>query len=95
MLVNLVSDNFDNAMAVVAAGALPLQVEMLSSGSDEGRSNASVALGNLMTGNPANKRAVAAAGAITPLVVLLSRGSLWGKAKASEGCNDIGEPHGR
>jgi HEAT repeat protein len=66
----------------LAAGALPLLVELLSSGSEEGRANAAMALDNLDFDN--HWSAVVAAGAIPPLVELLHDGSDDGRVNAEE-----------
>jgi hypothetical protein len=62
-----------------------LLVELLSSGSDDGRVYAAVALGNLACGNDTITAAVVAAGAI-PLMVELLRGggSVEGRMYAVE-----------
>jgi HEAT repeat protein len=66
----------DVAIAIVAAGALPPLVELLSSRFDAGtRKNAATALMMLAGRNKVIKAAVVAAGAIPPLVELLRGGS--------------------
>jgi hypothetical protein len=67
----------------MAAGPLPLLVDLLSGGSDEGMAMAAVAL-RVLAYYDAKKTAVVAAGAILPLVELLRfRGSVDGRRKAA------------
>jgi vacuolar protein 8 len=54
----------DNRAAIVAAGAIPLLVELLRGGSENGRANAAFVLGNLSTGDDAITTVVVAAGTI-------------------------------
>jgi hypothetical protein len=61
--------------AVVAAGALPPLVELLRSGSDDGKGYAAGALGMLADGNVDIMPVIVAVGALPPLVVMLSSGS--------------------
>jgi hypothetical protein len=58
-------------------------VDLLSSGSHEGRAKVAGLLGNLMCGNDAIKTAIMAAGALPPLIELMSGGSDRGKAFAA------------
>jgi hypothetical protein len=64
-------------------------VELLSSGSDEGRAEAAGALWNLAVVNNANREAVLAAGALPPLVDLLIVGSDKGRAYAAGALGDL------
>jgi hypothetical protein len=75
----------DNVL-VVAAGAIPLLAELLSSVSEKGREKAAGMLWSLGVGNNAYKIEIAPAGAIPPLVHLLDGGSEEGRAN--------GESHG-
>ena len=70
-------------VAIAAAGATCSLVEMVRSGLDEGKKNATLALAILAFGNAANKVAVVATGAISPQVELLRDGSDEGKKNAA------------
>jgi hypothetical protein len=61
LLVMFVRDTDDDTATIVEAGALPLLVEMLRGGSDEGWAKAADTLANLMFRNNDNKEAVVAA----------------------------------
>jgi len=71
------------ALAIVAAGAIPLLVKLLRSGSDEGKTESAlkVLFLSLINGGT-TKAAVVAAGALPPLVELLSGGSNEVRANA-------------
>jgi mannose/fructose-specific phosphotransferase system component IIA len=77
-----VVDRNDTA-TIMAAGALPLLVELLSSGSDKGRQQAAWALANLALNNDIIASAFVAAGALPMLVELLSSGSEKGRMEAA------------
>jgi hypothetical protein len=69
--------------AVLVAGALPVLVDLLHSGSDRGKENAAVALSNLASDYAANTAVIMVAHAVPPLVELLRGGSIQGKEKAA------------
>jgi hypothetical protein len=71
VLGHLASGNDASRADVVAAGALPPLVWLLSSGSDSGKAEVAEVLG-ILSGNNANNAAIVAAGALPPLVKLLS-----------------------
>jgi HEAT repeat protein len=68
----------------VEAGAVPLLVDLLSGGSEEGRAAAAFALGSLADSNDDSAADIVEAGAVPLLVDLLSGGSERGRAAAAK-----------
>lgn len=83
VLGNIVFANDTNKVAIAAAGAIPLMVELLRVGSDEVKAGVAWALANFTMNNAANKVAIVRTGAIPLLVDVLRGGSDEGKAGAA------------
>jgi hypothetical protein len=79
---NLAAINEEAASLIVAAGAIPVQVELLRGGSDEDKENAAMVIMNLAIGSTAVKVAIVEAGAVFPLMDLSHDGSDDGKMSA-------------
>lgn len=88
-LMNLALQSSETQAAIVADGALPPLVNMLSAGSPSGQEEAAGAIMNLVVDSPAHQKAVAAAGAILPLVMLLSWGTPVAKELSAAALNNL------
>jgi vacuolar protein 8 len=83
------------AAAIVAAGAIPLLVELLRSDSDEGKTESARALQLLFSNGATNKKVIVAAGAL-PLLVELLQGRLYeGRKNAAFALYCLGELPGQ
>ena len=87
--MNLAAQQPAHKAAIVAAGALPHLVSMLSTGSPSAQEEAAGALMNLAADAPANQEAAAAAGAVLPLVVVLSFGTPPARANAAAALGNL------
>jgi hypothetical protein len=93
-LGNLAAANANYKVAVATAGAIPLLVELLRGGSDEGKKNATGTLWKLAVGNASNAAVIVLADAIPPMEDMVrSRGSAKGKKFAAMALSNLTTEH--
>ena len=83
-LGNLAWNNTANRDAIREAGAIRPLVDLVRSGTADGRADAAGALNNIASDNAANQAAIVEAGVVGPLVALVRAGGSLGAKAAAE-----------